>query len=70
MTKHKNHNVILQGKDATGKRFVSLHGEKYRIHKILSMTKMQCLIGVESIIDEAKTVINIERDTNFKVKFR
>jgi hypothetical protein len=66
---NKTHNAILEGKDSLGKDFIEKHGDKYKIINSVHSSRNSFIIRVESIKDEYITVVNLENDKNFKIKF-
>lgn len=66
---NKTYNVIIEGKDSLGIDFILKHGKLYNIVNAVRTDRNSFLIRIKSIIDEAITVVNIDRDKNFKIMF-
>lgn len=66
----KTHNVIIEGKDGLGIDFVKKHGTDYEIVNAVHTDKNSVIVRIKSIADEAITVVNIDRDKNFNIKFQ
>lgn len=67
--RNKKYNVILKGRDQEGKVFVKRHGDRFNIKSICSNFSYHKLITVESIRDQTTTLVNVERDKNYRIKF-
>lgn len=66
----KTHNVVIEGKDELGIDFIKRHGSDYVIVNAVHTDKNSFIVRIKSIVDEAITVVNIDRDKNFSIKFQ
>lgn len=69
MLNKKTHNVVIESKDSLGADFILKHGALYNIVNAVHTDRNSFVVRIKSVVDDAITVVNIDRDKNFTIKF-